>query len=186
MKTGCHIGEKRHDFPGMLPNRMLKRTRDNSRAGKAGLVSWPRRLAWTPCGETDLKMSGFDLDTYARWLYSHCSGARVLRREEITVGAWIPQPKMCHKNASDLYQLDDRYVPVRGWLYFDLPGLPYVKFVSHSATKTPEGGLVDITPKARPEADDYPFIDGGLSEDEYKYLVEDCGYGEINLPLEKA
>jgi len=131
-------------------------------------------------------MNQLDIDAYARSLYARIHEARVLRRAEIDAGDWKAQENMCHHNASAVHLHDDRYVPVRGWLYFDLPGLGYVKFVSHSAVKTPEGEIVDITPKPSSATQDYRFLEGNLSEEDYQYLVEECGYGEIDLPVKNA
>lgn len=128
-------------------------------------------------------MSQLEIETYARSLYGRIGEARVLRRVEIDAENWEAQPNMCHHNASALHLQDARYTPVRGWLYFDLPGLGYVKFVSHSAVRTPDGEIVDITPKPSAATQDYPFLEGNLSEGEYQYLVEECGHGEINLPV---
>lgn len=129
-------------------------------------------------------MSQVDIETYARSLYARVHEARILTRVEINSGSWKAQPNMCHHNASALYLHDHKYAPVRGWLYFDLPGLGYVKFVSHSAVMTPEGEIVDITPSGAMQ--NYPFLEGNLSEEDYQHLVEDCGYGEINLPVPNA
>ena len=90
---------------------------------------------------------------------------------------------MCHHNATELWRHDNSYTPIRGWLYFDLPGLDYVKFVSHSAVKMPDGKLVDITPKQNTIFQDYPFLEGHLDEEDYENLVDVCGYNEINLTV---
>jgi hypothetical protein len=90
----------------------------------------------------------------------------------------------CHHNVSMWCQHEPDFEPVRGWLYFDLPGLNYVKFVAHSAVRTPEGELFDITPSRAFQ--DYLFIEGGLSEEEYAHLVETQGVGEIHAPKENA
>lgn len=93
-------------------------------------------------------------------------------------GDWEPQPNFCHHNVSIWCQLRPEYIPVSGWLYFDLPGLNFVKFVAHSAVKAPDGELYDITPS---ETKDYPFIESELSEEEYAELVESKGFGEIDF-----
>lgn len=134
----------------------------------------------------ELEMTKLDIDSYASSLYARVSEARVLKRVIIDVGDWKAQQNMCHNNASALHLHDDEYALVRGWLYFDLPGLPYVKFVSHSAVKTPDGEIVDITPKPSTATQDYPFIEGNLTEEDYQHLVEECGYGEINLLVNNA
>ena len=59
-----------------------------------------------------------------------------------------------------------------------------MKFVSHSAVSTPQGELYDITPSVASQ--DYPFVDSGLSEEEYAELVETKGYGEIHYFEENA
>ena len=127
-----------------------------------------------------------DIEAYARSLYARVQEARILKRVEIDAGDRKAQESMCHHNASELHLHDERYIPVRGWLYFNLPGLGYVKFVSHSAVRTPEGEIIDITPKPSAATQDYPFLEGNLSEEEYQHLVEECGYGEIDLPVGNA
>jgi len=77
-----------------------------------------------------------DIMVYVRSVYARVHEARVLKRVIIDAGDWKAQENTCHHNASALHVHDERYVPVRGWLYFDLPGLGYVKFVSHSAVRT--------------------------------------------------
>jgi hypothetical protein len=128
-------------------------------------------------------MNQIDFESYAHSLYARIHEARILKRVEINAGDWKAQQNMCHHNASALHLHDNQYFPVRGWLYFDFGVLGYVKFVSHSAVKTPEGEIVDITPKPSAATQDYPFMEGNLSEDDYQYLVECCGYSEINLPV---
>ena len=128
-------------------------------------------------------MPDIDVNQYAKTLYSKVGEAAVLKRALIEGGDWAPEPNMCHHNVSMWCELRPEYQPVRGWLYFDLPGLSYVKFVAHSAVRTPEGELFDITPSYASQ--DYPFIGCGLSEDEYIQLVSQ-GVGEIYAPKEKA
>ena len=91
--------------------------------------------------------------------------ARKLRRAEVRQGDWVPHPNRCHENVSVWCEANDGYEPVRGWLYFDLPGLPMSRFVAHSAVRAPDGKLYDITPSRASQ--DYPFIESGLSEDDY-------------------
>lgn len=131
-------------------------------------------------------MNQLDIEAYARSLNARADEASVLKRVEIDVADWKAQQNMCHHNASMLHLIDNRYIPVRGWLYFDLPGLDYVKFVSHSAVKTPEGDIVDITPKAAWVTQDYPFLESDLSDDAYEHLLEALGCGEINLRVKNV
>ncbi len=86
-------------------------------------------------------------------------------------------PNMCHHNVTELHEFDNNYIRVRGWLYFK----DFNKFVSHSVVKTPEGKLVDITPRSSCIFQDHPFLEGNLTEEEYINLVEIQGYSEINL-----
>ena len=129
-------------------------------------------------------MPEINVNEYAKSLYTKISEALLLKRAAIENGDWEPQPNMCHHNVSTWCELKSDYSPVRGWLYFDLPGLNYVKFVSHSAVKSPEGELYDVSPSNASQ--DYPFIDGGLTEEEYTELVETRGYGEIHYSDENA
>lgn len=129
-------------------------------------------------------MPDIDVNEYAKALYSRVGGAVTLKRAKIEGGDWEPQPNMCHHNVSMWCQLRTDYKAVRGWLYFDLPGLDYVKFVAHSAVRTPDGELFDITPSNASQ--DYPFIESGLSEEEYAKLVETRGHGEIHFFKENA
>ena len=114
-----------------------------------------------------------DVEAYGQALLRRVAEARRLRRAEIAGGDWQPQPNWCHANVSVWCEVKEGYTPVRGWLYFDLPGLAFCSFVAHSALRAPNGELYDITP-SRTSAE-YPFLEGGLSEDEYAELVETRG-----------
>lgn len=129
-------------------------------------------------------MPDIDVNEYAKTLYSRVGAAVSLKRATIEGGDWVPQPNMCHHNVSIWCQQMPDYTVVRGWLYFDLPGLNYVKFVAHSAVRTPEGELFDITPSNASQ--DYPFIESDLGEEEYAELVETRGHGEIHCEKENA
>ncbi|MDH5231121.1 MAG: hypothetical protein OEY38_13735 [Gammaproteobacteria bacterium] len=118
-----------------------------------------------------------DIEKYAGSLFSRVNDAKILVRETINIGGLVAAPNMCHHNVSELHLQDNDYIPVRGWLYFDLPGLDFVKFVAHSAIRKPNGKIVDITPSNASK--DYPFLDGNLSEEEYANIVEGMGCGEI-------
>lgn len=131
-------------------------------------------------------MNRIEIETYARSLYARVAEARILKRIGINAGIWTAKENMCHHNATELHLHDERYTPIRGWLYFDLSAFGYIKFVSHSAILTPEGEIVDITPRPTTATQDYPFLEGYLSEDEYQELVEERGYSEINLPIGNA
>lgn len=129
-------------------------------------------------------MPELDVGEYAKTLYSRVGAAVILKRATIGGGDWEPQPNMCHHNVSIWCQHMPEYKAVRGWLYFDLPGLNYVKFVAHSAVRTPDGELFDITPSSATQ--DYPFIESGLSEEKYAEFVETRGFSEIHSSKENA
>jgi hypothetical protein len=129
-------------------------------------------------------MPALDITEYAKTLYLKVGAAVMLKRATIEGGDWEPQPNMCHHNVTIWCDHKPDYKVVRGWLYFDLPGLNYVKFVAHSAVRTPGGELFDITPSNASQ--DYPFIESGLNEEEYAELVETRSCGEIHCNKENA
>ena len=129
-------------------------------------------------------MPEIDFNEYAMTLYSQVDAAVILKRATIEGGDWEPQPNMCHHNVSIWCQHKPEFKVVRGWLYFDLLGLNYVKFVAHSAVRNPDGELFDITPASASQ--DYPFIESGLSEEKYAEFVETRGFGEIHCSKENA
>lgn len=126
------------------------------------------------------RMVDFDVGSYALFLFDRVGEAVVAGRAVIEGGDWQPKHNMCHHNATDWCELKPEFTPVRGWLYFDLPGLPHVKFVAHSIVRTPGGDLVDITPSDATQ--DYPFLVSGLSDNEYAHVVEELGFGELHAP----
>ena len=107
---------------------------------------------------------------YAARLYERRSESVVLKRAEVSIGDWRPLPNQCHHNVTEWCAHDERYKPVRGWLYFDLAPLNCAKFVSHSAVRAPDGHLYDITPTSLPCL--YPFIPTEESEEEYAAMNE--------------
>lgn len=119
-----------------------------------------------------------DINEYVSSLLQRVNKAVVLDRAEVKVGDWKPEPNKCHDNVTIFCLSNPVYQPVRGWLYFDLPGLPYVKFLAHSAVLAPDGKIYDITPSYASNI--YPFITSLLSDEEYADLVEIRGIGEIN------
>lgn len=121
---------------------------------------------------------------YAELIFRDIKKAVVPQRTMVRIGEWQPEPNMCHHNVSIWCENNPEYSPVRGWLYFDLPALGYVKFVSHSVVLTPNGELFDITPSNASQ--DYPFVLSGLSEEEYAALVEGSGISEIVHEMQNA
>lgn len=118
------------------------------------------------------------LSEYTKWLVEQIPSAMILPKARIEGGNWQPAPNQCHDNVDIWCAHKPSYRPVRGWLYFDLPGLRIVKFVAHSAVRKPDGSLADITPSHA--FTDYPFIEAGLSDSEYQQVLEQCSNHEIN------
>lgn len=110
------------------------------------------------------------LRVYASQLYDRRAEGILVPRISIAVGDWQPAQNDCHGNAIELSLQDSSYVPVHGWLYFDLGGFaPFVRFAAHSVVANGNGELVDITPAATPL---YPFIRADLSQDYFVHAVE--------------
>lgn len=125
-------------------------------------------------------MANIDVDAYAKSLLARVGEAQVVRRAEVNIGEWKPLANMCHHNVTAWCESNPTYQVVRGWLYFDLPGLPVARFVAHSVVRAPDGELCDITPSNATR--DYPFLEGKLSEEEFAELVEERGYGNLHPP----
>lgn len=123
-------------------------------------------------------MTTKEIEDYVACLYARIGEAKILGRAEIVGGDWQPEPNKCHHNVSIWCSHNDNFSPVRGWLYFDLPGLPSVMFMAHSAVLTPEGELSDITPSNASR--DYPFLSSNLSEEEYEKLTESIPEGTLS------
>jgi len=122
------------------------------------------------------------LKAYAQSLYQRRHEAAPVPRVEVAVGNWTPTANMCHENAVQWCELNPDHQVVRGWLYFELPGLPYCRFTSHSVVRAPDGSLMDITPTAVVAT--YPFMIAGLDEDEYAEaagaLFQFLGTGDLD------
>jgi len=131
-----------------------------------------------------MKMNEIELNLYAESLFLRLDKAVLLKRAVISGGDWEPQEKMCHHNVSFWCDSDEKYKPVRGWLYFDLPDLEYVKFVAHSAVLTPENEIFDITPSSASQ--DYPFLPSGLSDEEFEKIAMSTEKGELNYVPKNA
>jgi len=125
-------------------------------------------------------MVKFDARQYALSLRDRVGDAVVTGRAVIEGGDWQPRQNMCHHNATEWCELKPEFTPVRGWLYFDLPGLPNVRFVAHSVIRTPSGELSDITPHNATQ--DYPFLASGLTEEEFAHVVDELGIKELYAP----
>jgi hypothetical protein len=117
-------------------------------------------------------------DEYGRALMERAGEAQRLLRAEVRAPDWEPQPNRCHENVTIWCESNQGYVPVRGWLFFDLPGLPHARFVAHSAVRTPDGQLYDITPSNAMQ--EYPFLEAQLSEEDFADLVEGQGRGQLD------
>lgn len=119
-----------------------------------------------------------DPDTYGQALMQRANEVAVVPRISVHVDDWMPQPNMCHYNVSYFCEHNAGHTPVRGWLYFELPGLTVAKFLSHSVVRAPDGVLYDITPWEATQH--YPFLASNLTEDEYADLVEEQGVGALH------
>jgi hypothetical protein len=78
-------------------------------------------------------------DEYGQMLMQHAGEAQRLRRAEVRARDWTPQSNRCHENVTIWCESNDGYLPVRGWLFFDRPGLQHARFVAHSAVRAPDG-----------------------------------------------
>jgi hypothetical protein len=125
-------------------------------------------------------MANIDVDAYAKSLLARVGEAQVVRRAEVRIGERKPLANMCHHNVTDWCESEPTYQAVRGWLYFDLPGCSVARFVAHSVVHAPDGELYDITPSNASQ--DYPFLKGKLSEEEFAELVEKRGYSNLHTP----
>lgn len=119
-----------------------------------------------------------DANEYGCSLMRRSAEAATVAKLQVQVGEWKPKENMCHHNVSYFCEMNPEYRPVRGWLYFNLPGLPVAKFLSHSVVRAPDGTLYDITPWNASQG--YPFIASCLSEDEYAQLVDGQGVNELH------
>lgn len=124
------------------------------------------------------RMPDVDPEAYGQSLMRRVQEAVVVERIEVSIGDWKPQPNMCHHNVTLFCEHNSAYTPVRGWLYFELPGLRFAKFLAHSVVRASDGTLYDITPWEATEH--YPFLAGNLGEDEYAELVEGQGFGNLH------
>ena len=110
-------------------------------------------------------------NAYAARLFARRGEALMLQRVRVNLDGWEPRENECHSNATEIHCRNSAYLPVRGWLYFDFDGLlNKVHFVAHSAVRTPEGQLCDVTPSRASR--DYPFIPAEESEEEFAALIE--------------
>lgn len=123
-------------------------------------------------------MQHLDRTEYEKSLMRRVGEAAPLETLEVHMGDWSPQENMCHHNVTKFCDSNPDYIPVRGWLYFDLPGLNVAKFLSHSVVRAPNGTLYDITPSNATAR--YPFLAANLTADEYAELVEVQGVSELH------
>jgi hypothetical protein len=118
-------------------------------------------------------MPPVDIEIYRVELTQRASLACLVNWADVSTGDWVPAPNECHQNVTDWCESNEGYIPVRGWMYFDLTG----QFVAHSVLRAPDGLLYDITPAAASRQ--YPFIESGLSESDYIELVEGRGISQL-------
>lgn len=125
------------------------------------------------------------LQAYAASLFQRAHEAQVLPRPNVVTDGWQPAANDCHNNADRYCAENPNNTVVRGWLFFELPGAPFCRFVSHSAVCNPEGQLFDITPNNA--SADYPFLSSGLAEAYYAGVAEEllAAYRSGNLDFWK-
>jgi hypothetical protein len=129
------------------------------------------------------------LREHARALYERRHEAAPVPRRGVGDETWQPAVNLCHENVQQWCGLHPDHEIVRGWLYFALPGLAYCRFVSHSVIRQPDGMLIDITPTGPlAQADPYPFVPAGVSEDDYADLAAELygGTGRGDLDWQHA
>lgn len=123
-------------------------------------------------------MTKVDPEAYGKSLLLRASEAVFVAKIDLSVGDWKPARNMCHYNVNYFCECNPDYAVVRGWLYFELPGLPFAKFLSHSVVRAPDGTLCDITPWEATQ--DYAFMPANLTDDEYAELVEEQDHGHLH------
>ncbi len=106
---------------------------------------------------------------YASALYVRRAECLEVRRTAVQLGEWKPSAKRCHHNVSEWVRCNPTHQAVRGWLYFALPGLSFVRFTAHSVVRNDTGGFFDITPS---EAVEYPFLQAKISESDFETAVD--------------
>ena len=105
-------------------------------------------------------------------LYARRHEGVIVPEAVASIGDWSPEKHTCHYNADTWCNRETESSPVRGYLYFDLPGLmPYVRFILHSVIRDKSGKLWDITPSQANQQ--YPFIEAEETEEEFGELVVD-------------
>jgi hypothetical protein len=123
-------------------------------------------------------MANVDPEAYGQSLMLRASEAAFVAKIHLSVGDWKPERNMCHHNVTYFCEHNPDYAAVRGWLYFELPGLEFAKFLSHSVVRASDGTLCDITPWEATQ--DYAFLPANLNDDEYAELIEEQGYGQLH------
>ncbi len=111
-----------------------------------------------------------ELRAYAGELFARREEATMVERVAVEIDGWKPEMILCHDNVDEWVLHNPTHSVVRGWLYFELEGLPWARFVAHSVVADEKGGRFDITPT---EAKAYPFIAAGLTEEKFKQLEGD-------------
>ncbi len=124
------------------------------------------------------------LHEHAGALYMRRHQAAPVQRVDTSNDVWRPAVNGCHDNCEAWCGQHPDHQLVRGWLYFSLPGMAYCRFLSHSVVRRPDGSLIDITPTGQLlQAAPYPFLEAGLTEDEYAALAselyESTGQGNL-------
>lgn len=103
-------------------------------------------------------------------LYGRLGEAVRLRRVQVSIGNWSPQPHYCHDNVKAWVEHNPQNRHVYGFVFFDLRPIGYVEFAAHSAVELEDGMLVDITPHNASQ--DYPFLRHTGTFDEFATIAE--------------
>ena len=117
--------------------------------------------------EKDRFLNEINLNEYAKTLFERKNESIELYWADCDSKEWSPKVKECHKNVTELGNMNSELEPVRGWLMID--GEKSVVFVAHSVVKNVDGKFYDITPPnngPRP-----PFIIANDNEETFEKMV---------------
>jgi hypothetical protein len=107
-----------------------------------------------------------EVEIYVSDLYDRRNEGTIVPLAIMEGGNWQPIANQCHDNVDIYCQHDNKYQPVRGWLFFDYGYLlNTVSFLQHSVLKFPDGKMYDITPT--PSFENYPFIIANETDEEF-------------------
>ena len=123
------------------------------------------------------------IEEYKKSVFARRAEGALITRAELSIGEWQPEFNMCHHNVTQLCVNEPSFTAIRGWLVLEAPDRTFLRFVAHSVVMNANGEVFDITPSKVSE--EYPFIDGMLSYEEFASFVDDFGIYEFNYPPQK-